>query len=112
MRSSRAAENVGLGAWKGRTQTKKDFALLRSLDIISLTKGLLRCDREDSDCGSRGQVGSEGMSGRKLTFSLCFFYTDFGNTLFICRVTPDMPSSRGQLNCKPYNMPWTVLLIS
>ena len=50
-----------LGAWRGRTQTKKDFVCSSgSLDLILLMKGLLRRSRDHS--GSRGQVGSEGTS--------------------------------------------------
>lgn len=49
----------------------------------------------------RGQVGSEGTSGRKLTLSLCSSCTDFGDALFLCTVTPDVPSSRSQLDHKP-----------
>lgn len=96
-----------LEEWMRRTQTKTLFVLLGSLDLILLTKGLLRSDRDHSASGSRGQVGSEGISGRRLTFSLCSSCTDFGDALSLCGVTQDVPEGRGQLGCKPYNVLWT-----
>lgn len=83
----------------GPRPKRTSFALLRSLDLLLLMKGLLRRNRDHS--GSRGQVGPERTSGRKLTLSLCSSCADFGDALSLCIVTPDVPSSRSQRDHKP-----------
>lgn len=81
---------------RGPRPRRTSFAILKNLDLILLTKDLLSSDmrkhvsqRDHSASGSRGQVGSERMSGRKLTFLFCFTCADFGYTLSLCGVTPE-----------------------